>query len=151
MKNWVESGVLWGREDWCVLAVFILIFGRGGPEDRGYPLVNSIRNLDKMECKEKFSQMGQNFLVIFKKVDFWHCCVYSFFRDGIYFNLSGLWIGPFFKDVYNYSLSYTGLILRGFIIGSLICCFLCPKISKCLNTKKWLSVGASILGTIFVI
>lgn len=131
-----------------VLSVLLLIFCRGTPESRGYEPVNIITNVDNKSCKEKFLTLCRNFLVVVKNGYFWLCTGFIFFKDGPFFDITGLWGGPYLSDVYEMSSSKKGITLVGSSIGLIIGGFLFPPFSRCLKTRKWICCGSLGLGAI---
>ena len=139
-----------------LLAILLLIFCRGTPEDRGYKPVNPNQTEENNQpIKEKLNVLCNNFKIVIKNFHFWLCCGYIFLKDGFFFDLSGMWGGPYLADVYQYSNSKKGITLVGISLGIIVASFIFPSLSVCLHTKKWLCVVLEAIGSticlIFVI
>lgn len=135
-----------------ILSILLIIFCRGKPEDRGYEPVNKIASVDDKSCKEKFLQLCRNFLVVVKFGYFWLCAGFIFLKDGPYFDITGLWGGPYLADIYGMGSGKKGITLVGASIGLIIGSFGFPVLSKVLKTRKWICcVSLGLISIVFLI
>jgi len=76
----------------------------------------------------------RDFLLVFRHPSFWLISFTTFVRYGSYVAISGLWAGPFLREVYHFSLVKTGAYLLafplGFVMGSPILGFLSDRVLK---------------------
>ncbi len=87
----------------------------------------------------------RDFLLVFKHPSFWLIAVATFVRYGTYGAISGLWAGPFLREVCHFSLVESGKYLLafplGFIVGGPVIGFVSDKILK--NRKQVVFLGLS--------
>jgi sugar phosphate permease len=76
----------------------------------------------------------RDFLLVFKHPSFWLISATTFVRYGTYVAISGLWAGPFLREIHHFSLIKSGNYLLafplGFIIGGPVIGYLSDKILK---------------------
>lgn len=133
-----------------ILSILMIIFCRGTPESRGYEKVNEIESPLNLTIKERLIILGKSFCIIIREKYFWLCSTHLFFKEGPYFDISGLWSGPFLKDViipddYDFHSksdinTYSGVCLMAFSFGLIGGGLTYPIISNKLKTKKWICV-----------
>lgn len=155
-----------------ILALCLLIFCRGNPEDKGYEPANifkenrdedliNIRNEDiqndseekikNHSCSKQLNILKNNFIIVLKNVNFWLCAVFVFLKDGIYYAIDGLWAGPYLTDIYHFNISKRGFTLLAFSFGMILGTFIYPVLSAKLKTRKWVMVGSVLISiTVFV-
>ncbi len=87
----------------------------------------------------------RDFSLVFKHPSFWLIAVATFARYGTYGAISGLWAGPYLREVCRFSLVQSGKYLLafplGFIVGGPVIGFLSDKILK--NRKQVVFLGLS--------
>lgn len=146
---------------WCFLVVSIvgfimailnLIFLRGNPISFGFEAVNSETNVDtaSYSFKEKMQHLCQNFKTVMSKGSFWFVALYNFFTNGTFYNINGMWGGPYLSDVYGYSVTQKGNILMAISIGNVIGLLVIPFFAQLFNTRKWFVFWSSVLSTLCV-
>lgn len=85
----------------------------------------------------------RDFLLVFKHPSFWLIAAASYVRYGTYGAISGLWAGPFLREVYKFPLVKTGGYLLafplGFILGGPMIGYLSDRILK--NRKRVVVLG----------
>lgn len=131
-----------------VFSILCLFFVRGDPTKLNYEPVNKdlvSNSKDDTTLKQKFHQLGENFLHVVKYPWFWVVVVYAVFANGPYFDISGMWVSPYLQDVLGYAKKKAGntsiAISIGLIIGSLTI----PPLSTFLKTRKWPCFGSSTI------
>ena len=151
--SYVAEKLSW---QWCfylvaiagfVLSTLVLIFVRGNPVSLGYKAVNEETAHDSAELniKQKFIQLCNNFKTVVKNGSFWLIGLYNFGINGAYFDINGMWGGPYLKDVYGYSLTASGNIMMAISLGNVIGPLLLPFIAEPFNTRKWFVFVGSLI------
>lgn len=122
-----------------VLSIIVLIFVRGNPISLGYEAVNLETSIDTstMNIREKMTQLCRNFVTVVKNISFWFIGLYNFFVNGVFFNVNGMWGGPYLRNVYNYSLIKMGNTMMWISIGNVIGPIIIPWFAELFNTRKW--------------
>lgn len=134
-----------------ILAITELIFVRGDPTSFGYKPVNkdlARKSGTETSAKEKMLQLYQNFKEVVTYGWFWVVVVYSFFCSGPYFDISGMWAGPFLTDTYQFSKSKVGNTQIALSVGLVAGSLFVPPISSWCHTRKWVLFVADIIATI---
>ena len=54
----------------------------------------------KCHYSEKLNTLSKNFFIVLKLFNFW--VVVVVFVAGPFFNVAGMWLGPFLKDTHNF-------------------------------------------------
>ncbi|OHT03028.1 transporter [Tritrichomonas foetus] len=147
---------------WCFFLVSIfgfvastltLIFVRGNPIAWGYSPVNSetANNTSTMSMKEKMKQLGRNFITVIKNFSFWMVGLYNLGINGPFFNINGMWGGPYLKDVYGYSIVQMGNIMMAISIGNVVGALVIPFVAELFNTRKWVVFWSSLIATLCLV
>ena len=118
--------------------VYAFVFNR--PEDKGWP---STVPAQKRQIQKKISLSAGLKMVLAEK-DFWPVAIWSFFTIGIFFDLAGLWGGPYLIQVYGLSKTASGAILSmsavALIFGSPLLGFLSNHVGR-----KPVLIGCSLM------
>lgn len=120
-----------------LIIIWIVLKVRESP-DKGLPnnMVHDSRGRETVASK-------RDFLLVFKHPSFWLIAVTTYVRYGTYGAISGLWAGPFLREVYKFSLVKTGEYLLafplGFIFGGPVIGYLSDRILK--NRKQVVFLG----------
>lgn len=122
-----------------VLSIIVLIFVRGNPVSLGYEAVNLETSVDtsSLNAREKMVQLCRNFITVVKNGSFWLISLYNFFVNGVFFNVNGMWGGPYLRNVYDYSLIQMGNIMMSISIGNVVGPVIIPWAAELFNTRKW--------------
>lgn len=125
-----------------VLSVLELIFVRGDPTTFGYKPVNKdlalkAESAKESTIKEKLFQLALNFKVVISYPWFWLVVVYSVFCSGPFFDISGMWGGPFLQDVFGYTKTKSGNTLIALSVGLIFGSIAIPPFSTIFRTRKW--------------
>lgn len=123
-----------------ILSILAFIFVRGNPETCGYNRVNQDCEPPAEGAKSKFIQMWTNLKMVMRSCDFWLLVGWSFGTYAAYFDISGMWGGPFLTSIYGYSSQKAGLSMISFSVGNMIFSIVFPILSNKLRTKKWIGV-----------
>lgn len=130
-----------------VLSVLLLIFVRGDPTSFGYEPVNVdlAKKSEEAEStiKEKLLQLWSNFKQCISYPWLWVVIVYSVFCSGPYFDISGMWAGPFLSDCYLFAKSKVGNTQMALSVGLIAGSLLVPPLSSILKTRKWVLCGTA--------
>lgn len=137
-----------------ILSALLLIFVRGDPTSFGYEPVN-IDLAKKSEdaestLKEKLMQLWNNFKQAICYPWLWIVIVYSVFCSGPYFDISGMWAGPFLTDCYGYSKTKVGNTQMALSFGLIAGSLLVPPLSSLFKTRKWVLCGTAGIATIAI-
>jgi len=120
-----------------LIVIWIVLKVREAPEDEGNDNVSSAPSVG-----ESFTSK-RDFLLVFKHPSFWLIAATTYVRYGTYVAISGLWAGPFLREVYQFSLIKSGNYLLafplGFILGGPVIGYLSDKIFK--NRKRIVVLG----------
>lgn len=84
-------------------------------------------------------------------MDFWLISIFIFLNDGSYFDIAGLWSGPFLTDVKKYSDTKVGIELLSFSFGVIIGSFFYPFLVDIFHTKKWVCFVSVIIAAALLI
>lgn len=126
---------------WCFFIIAIvsilssvlsLCFVRGNPVVYGYPAINESlsTNVNDSSLKQKLNQLIKNMKTIIINSNFWLAAIFIFFSNGSFYNVTGIWGGPFLKDILGYSSIKASNALLGLSIGSNLGALLNPFISE---------------------
>ena len=123
-----------------ILSVLEMIFVRGDPQTLGYKPIN--KNIEskaenESSIKDKFVQLFANFKQVVTYPWFWLIVVYCIFCSGPYFDISGLWGGPFLQDVFKFESTKTGNTLIALSVGLIAGSIFVPPLSSLFRTRKW--------------
>lgn len=129
------------------LSIFVLLFVRGNPVTLGYEAVNQETSVDTstLTINDKMNQLCKNFLTVVKNKSFWLIGLYNFGINGAFFNINGMWGGPYLRHVYGYSLVEMGNIMMAISIGNVVGAFIIPFIAELFNTRKWFVFWCSFI------
>lgn len=131
-----------------IFSITQLIFVRGDPTTHGYKAVNEDMENKEEEAtsfKEKLKLLWHHFKQVVSNPWIWVVNVYTIFCSGPYFDVSGMWAGPYLTDCYGFSKTKVGNSLIALSIGLIIGSIGVPPISSLLKTRKWiLCVTAAI-------
>ena len=123
------------------LAVLTIIFVRGNPVHYGYPAVNPSlsSNVSQMTIKERFSKLLKNFKTIFSHSNFWCIAILVFFGNGSFYNVNGIWGGPYLKERLGYDSIKMSNALLGLSLGNNFGALLNPYVPDIFfkKSKKW--------------
>lgn len=121
------------------LSIIVLIFVRGNPISLGYKPVNQETNIDtsNMNFRQKMKQLCRNFVTVVKNKSFWFIGLYNLFVNGVFFNVNGMWGGPYLRNVYGFSLVKMGNVMMAISIGNVIGPVIIPWSAELFNTRKW--------------
>lgn len=121
------------------LSIVVLIFVRGNPISLGYEAVNLETNVDtsNLSFGEKMRQLCRNFVTVVKNRSFWFVGLYNLFVNGVFFNVNGMWGGPYLRNVYGYSLVKMGNVMMAISIGNVVGPVIIPWSAELFNTRKW--------------
>lgn len=156
---------------WCYFSVAIaggvfgvigFIFVRGHPRSCGFDPVNEeneasarISGKEKVTIKERLILLGANVKVVVKNVNFWLVGGWTFFINGSFYNINGMWADPFLKDVLGYDDQTAGNALMAISVGLITGPVLWPALSNWLRTRKWViffgTLGAIIPHVVFIL
>lgn len=128
-----------------ILAVLAFIFVRGNPESYGFNRVNEDCEPPAEGAKAKFAQMWDNIKMVVKSCDFWLLAGWALGTYGSYFDISGMWAGPYLTSVYGFTSQKAGLSMISFSVGQMIFSLFYPMLSNRIKTKKWIgAVGGYV-------
>ena len=129
------------------LSFLVLFFVRGNPVSLGYEAVNSETSVDTstLSLKEKMNHLCNNFFTVVKNKSFWMIGLYNFGINGAFFNINGMWGGPYLRHVYDYSLVQMGNTMMMISIGNVVGAFVIPFIAELFNTRKWFVFWCSFI------
>lgn len=136
-----------------IFAMIFLFCVRGSPISFGYSPVNQnlSENVGDLKVKEKMIKLFGNFKTIIKSPSFWIVGTAVCMSNGSYFNITGIWGGPYLQEVFHYSKVKTSNALLGLSIGACVGSLMMPAIAKILKSKKWTVAVFSFMGTIICI
>ena len=100
------SGIIGWR--WCfysisiisvLLSMITIFFVRGNPIVHGYPAVNEslAKDANDSTIQQKIDMLLKNLKTIIMNSNFWITVVFVFCANGAYFNITGIWGGPYLK------------------------------------------------------
>lgn len=115
-------------------------FVRGNPIVYGYPAVNSdlTQNVHELTFHQRFHQLLNNFKTIFSNSNFWLILIFVFFCNGSFYNVNGIWGGPFLKESLSYSSVKASNALLGLSLGNNFGALLNPYVPDfTCKSKKW--------------
>lgn len=130
-----------------LLSILCLFIVRGSPEAAGYESVNPDSGSNNPPgIKAMFKSLGRNFLIIIRRWEFWVIVLYGVLSHGPYHGITGMWGGPYLRDVFRYNKQEAGnaliFISAGVIVGSVVF----PMISTALRTRKWILLLMAVTG-----
>lgn len=133
-----------------VMALVVLIFIRGNPVSFGYEAVNLETSVDTStySFKEKMIHLGRNFITVTKNYSFWLVGIYNFGINGAFFDINGMWGGPYLQDVYGYSAVKMGNVMMAISIGNVVGPVIIPFFAELFNTKKWFIFWSSVVANL---
>lgn len=132
-----------------------LIFVRGDPTTHGYEPVN--KDLKKKaedvdsSLKDKFKQLWSHFKQVVSYPWIWIVVVYSVFCSGPFFDISGMWAGPFLTDCYGYSKTKVGNTLIALSVGLIVGSLGVPPLSSLFKTRKWVLCATAGIATVAIV
>ncbi|OHT08087.1 transporter [Tritrichomonas foetus] len=130
-----------------IISILCLVFVRGNPVTYGYKPVN--KDLTVVDthytCKEMLIQLYKNLRQVVAYPWFWLVVIYSVFCSGPFFDISGMWAGPYLSDVYHYSKTQVGNTCIALSIGLIVGSLTLPPLSTALRTRKWLLLFTAII------
>jgi sugar phosphate permease len=123
---------------------------RGNPVARGYKPVNpGMGGQRKLTFKQGILTLLRNVKTVIVCPYFWCCAFFALAVSGIFYDLSGMWIAPWLRDLFGMSKQEAGNTALSLSIGSLIGALGIPVLSSLVRTKKWtLTLFASLLTAI---
>lgn len=132
-----------------IVAVLNFIFVRSRPSKFGYPDPETAPAIAEHTAKELFSSLLSNFIKVIKKIDYWAIALYCFMANGQYFNMTGMWAGPYVEDLY--PKFHKGNTLISLSIAMIAGSIVYPTISDLLHTRKWFLVGFDVVDLVLCI
>ncbi|KAK8897874.1 hypothetical protein M9Y10_000103 [Tritrichomonas musculus] len=124
------------------LAIITLIFVRGNPVTYGYPPVNKSLSGDagELTISDRVSQLMKNLKTIITNSNFWLIAIFIFFANGSYYNITGIWGGPYLKENLGYDPIKASNALLGLSLGSNFGSLLNPYVPEfiCKSKKRTL-------------
>lgn len=104
------------------LSLIIIFFIRGNPISHGYPPVNESlsKNIAELSVREKIKHLLNNLKTIIINPSYWIFSIFVFFTNGSFYNITGIWGGPYFKEVLGYNSVKASNALLGLSIGSIL-------------------------------
>ena len=140
-------------------SIVVLFAVRGHPTAFGYNPVN--RNLDDapeglrvngvVTVRDRLKLLGANFKTVLKRGDFWIAAFFCALVNGPFFDVLGMWGGPFLTHVYGWDTVKSGNVMVGVSVGSMIGSVVGPLISNALGTRKWVVFAGSIIAMLSTI
>ena len=122
------------------LAIIMLCFVRGNPVAYGYPPVNDnvTANVSDYSIREKASHLVKNLKTIISNSNFWLIAIYVFFGNGAFYNITGIWGGPYLKETLGYDSVKASNALLGLSLGANFGSLLNPYVLDfTCRSKKW--------------
>lgn len=131
-------------------SILSYIFVRGNPEKFGYDKVNPDSTVPVEGAKAKCVQLWSNLKVVSTNKDFWLLICWALGLNGPFFNVSGMWGGPFLTSIYGWTSKQAGMAMLGFSFGNMVFSIIFPYMANWLKTKKWLALAGSVgsIGTL---
>jgi len=121
----------------ALMGILVLLFVRLDPTKFGYAPVNPdtvVRLVDR-SFSEMLTDLWNNFKIVTTKPVYYFIAVYAFSMDGSFYNLLGLWGGPYIRDVFpNFG---DGKMLTSLSIAMIAGSLILPIASDVLKTRKW--------------
>lgn len=130
---------------------FIYLFGvRADPGKFKYHEVEGASPITPAGAgfKSKMLQLWNNVKSVAIVKEFWLICIYCFFVNGNCFNLSGLWGGPYIREVFGYDSVKTGNMLLSLSLAMIIGSIVLPIISDAIHNRTMCLMTFGILGTV---
>lgn len=123
-------------------SLLILFFVRGNPVVYGYPAVNESlsSNANDASLQQKYSKLMQNLKTIITNSNFWIGAIFVFFSNGSFYNVTGIWGGPYLKDMLGYDSIKASNALLGLSIGANVGSLINPFISDIICRSKKLTI-----------
>lgn len=138
-----------------IFSITQLIFVRGDPTTHGYKPVNKdlIKKAGESETtfKQKLALLWHHFKQVVSNPWIWVVNVYTVFCSGPYFDVSGMWAGPYLTDCYGYSKTKVGNSLIALSIGLIIGSICVPPISSLFKTRKWILCITAAISTVSLV
>ena len=136
-----------------VVGFTILVFVRGNPISKGYLAVNEslMADFGKFTFHQKMRQLFQNLKCVVANRTFWCLAISVFFSNGAFFNITGIWGGPYLQDILKYSPIKSGNALLSLSIGSSVGSLLLPHLASLFKFKKWFIVIGSFIAALSTI
>lgn len=128
------------------LSVFAWVFLVDTPKKKGYPEIN-VRPTPT--GAQKKIGLWAGIRLVFSTPRFWPLALWFFCEGSILFSFTGLWAGPYLKDIYGLSKPAIGNILSmvaiGMVVGSPLLGYLSDNIFK---SRKKVLVACSLITVI---
>lgn len=121
-----------------LLSILMFIFVRGNPVVYGYPPVNESLSMNSGELpiRVKISHLMKNLKTIITNSNFWLIAFFIFFVNGAYYNITGIWGGPYLKENLGYDPIKASNALLGLSIGAIFGSLLNPYIQEFICKSK---------------
>lgn len=120
----------------AVLSIALFIVVRNKPEDKGYAPIVIIKQAAAAEKTGIFKTLAE----IIKCRYMWPLMVINFFIIGINFSMTA-WALPYFKDVYNLSVTHAGMITFFYPITAAVFGIVLGSISDKIGLRKIFTVS----------
>lgn len=152
------SGIIGWR--WCFFSIAIIsilfsiitvFFVRGNPIAHGYPAVNEslAKNASDSSVSEKINTLLKNIKTIISNSNFWFTAIFVFCANGAFFNITGIWGGPYLKEMLGYDSIKASNALLGLSLGGLLGSLINPYLVDSFRLpRKWVIISATIIAII---
>lgn len=128
-----------------VLSCIDIFVIRGNPVVCGFNHVNLDDEVNTQSIKDKFKTLYNNIKIVIKNGSFWLLALWGALVNGAYYDVNGMWGGPWLETIKKFGKKRTGVTLMGISIGNMIGGPILPVIADCVKSKKWPLVATGIL------
>lgn len=118
------------------LALLMVCFVRGSLVDYGYLPVNEHTSLSELPVNEKVNHLLKNLRTIISNSNFWLIAIFIFFGNGTFYNVTGIWGGPYLKENLGYDPIKASNALLGLSIGANCGSLLNPYVAEFVFKSK---------------
>jgi len=130
-----------------IAGILVLVTVRLDPVKFGYESVNG----DEVDTNEVFSfdkkmaQLIANFKSVVSKKAYYLFSAFCFCINGSYYNILGLWGGPYIRNTFpGFS---DGKMLISLSVGMIVGSLAFPPISQLFGSRKWVLLSAALIAT----
>ena len=130
-----------------LFSLLCFFFVRGSPEAFNFipPNKELSHTPTDSTISQKMDLLWTNFKQVISLGQFWIVVAYNIFSSGPYFDIGGLWAGPYLRDVHGYSTQESGNLLIATSIGMICGSLVVPSFSTWIRSRKWVLFGASVI------